>query len=642
MIEPRRHPAATLWVCIGLALLVVLVYGKVVRYDFVNFDDDLYVYDNPHIAQGLTTESVSWAFTTGYSGSWHPITWISHMVDVELFGLNRGHDSSILQGPGGHHLTNLLLHLFNTLLLFIVLKAMTDAVWPAAWVAAIFAVHPMHVESVAWVSERKDVLSGLFWMLTMLAYVAYTRRRTGGRYVLVLAIYAVGLGSKAMLVTLPCVLLLLDFWPLGRFDRAKHDTETEASGAQMTATHAASTVRRFGWLVLEKLPLFALALANCIATFLTQRADGSVQSLQDISFSQRLISVPIAYLTYISKMVWPSGLAFYYPRQDRDGSVWLACFAFLILAMLTILAVRYRNRWPWYFVGWLWFLGTLVPVIGIVHVGEQAYADRFTYLPYIGLLIAMAFGIRRALSDWPYLRAALAMVVVTALATCAWFQTSYWQNGLTLFARALDVTENNFVSHSNLGAALQRRGHMDKARIQYQAALRIWPEYADVYSNLASVLLMQGDTQGAVAHYRQAVRFKPESTEAQANLAFALKMHDQIEEALALDNQALQSKTMLPVTHFILGNTLHRQGHFEVAVQHYREALRLKPDAPPLLHNNLGIVLGQLGHRQESLTHFREALRLDPEFSVARKNLRHALEVSEPVRDVKPKPGNRQ
>ena len=612
-----------LCVCLGLALLVVLVFGKVVSYDFVNYDDGGYVYDNPHVAQGLTTRSVAWALTTGHNGNWHPVTWISHIVDVELFGLKRGRDASALAGPGGHHLTNVVLHLLNTLLLFLVLKAMTDAIWPAAWVAALFAVHPMHVESVAWVSERKDVLSGLFWMLTMLAYVAYTRRRTVPRYVLVMAIYAVGLGAKTMLVTLPCVLLLLDFWPLGRVKPGARRMGHAARGP----ANPQSAIRnsQFTWLILEKVPLFALAAAASVVTVIVERSAGTVHSLEVMSSGQRLINVLTSYQTYITKMVWPSGLAVLYPLQINELSVWRACLAFLLLAAATIAAFRYRHRWPWYCVGWLWFLGTLVPVIGFVQIGSHAYADRYTYLPFVGLFIALGYGLRMALGDWPYGRAVLAAAVVAALTTCAWVQTSYWQNSLTLFSRAVAVTTLNHTAHNNLGNALTELGRPREAVVQYRHALRIKPDYARAHYNLGLVLPGQGKTAEAIEHYRQALRFKPDFADTHYNLGLTLQGQGKIAEAIEHYHQALKIKPEFAMAHNNLGLALQAQGEIVEAIEHYHRALRIKPDEV-VVHYNLGVVLQGQGKTAEAIEHYHRTLQINPDYADAYNNLGNALQ----------------
>ena len=406
-----RNPYTVLVVCSLLLLAVALVFGQTLRFDFVNYDDNDYVYGNPHVAHGLTARGMTWAFATGHASNWHPLTWLSHMVDCQLYGL---------KWPGGHHLTNVLLHAASTIILFLVLREMTGQLWPSAFVAALFAIHPLHVESVAWVAERKDVLSGLFFMLTLAAYVRYARRPFSlGRYLLVAALFALGLMAKPMLVTLPFVLLLLDYWPLGRFSpRIAVDGRTENGRGRLSIAMP---------LLLEKLPLLSLAAISCVVTVWAQR--GAVSSLDVVPFSSRVANAAISYTAYLGQLFHPIGLAVFYPHPKNNVPIGEVFGAFLLMAGIFAAVIASRRKCPYLLVGWLWYVGTLVPVIGLMQVGAQARADRYTYLTQIGLYIAIAWGVSQLSSVWPHRRwvcGATSALVMVLLAICAWGQASYW------------------------------------------------------------------------------------------------------------------------------------------------------------------------------------------------------------------------
>jgi hypothetical protein len=393
----------SLCIYLTLALATLAVFWQVLGHDFVNYDDPDYVYRNPNVQSGITLSSIKWAFTTGHAANWHPLTWLSHMLDWQLFGDN----------PGWHHLTNLFLHIANTLLLFAVLKRMTNALWRSAFVAAAFALHPLHVESVAWVAERKDVLSTLFWMLTIAAYLRYLERPGTGRYLLTLLIFALGLMAKPMLVTLPFVLLLLDYWPLGRFQFGQI---VKSVGQQSRKSlNAFSHWKLSRHLLLEKVPLFALSAISSIVTFLVQRTAGAVTSVETLPLKLRIANTFVSYLTYIQKMVWPSRLAMFYPYPDKTDLIWQTVVFALLLLIISLGVIWLMRRRRYLLTGWLWYLGTLVPVIGLVQVGDQALADRYTYVPLTGLFIIIAWGVPDLIAKWRFRKHALAASAIAVL-----------------------------------------------------------------------------------------------------------------------------------------------------------------------------------------------------------------------------------
>ena len=520
-----------------LLALTLAAYQSVRKYEFVDYDDDRYVTANARIQEGLSWKNAAWALTAMEVANWHPLTWLSHMMDCQLYALH----------PSGHHLTNLLLHLFNVLLLYYVLQLMTRAVWPSAVVAALFAVHPLNVESVAWVAERKNLLSTLFWLLTMWAYVVYVRRSGWLRYLLVLGAFVLGLMSKPMLVTLPCVLLLLDYWPLGRFPGRAVEGGADQQSLPETSQHPAQVERgarglsrhRALRLLLEKAPLFLLSAASSIVTIKAQRMDGAFDA-KVLPFGTRLSNALVSYLSYIYKLVWPSRLAVLYPHPGDKLPLWHALIAGIVLISLTILVIRARKKYPYLVTGWLWYLGTLVPVIGIVQVGGQSMADRYAYVPLIGLFIIIAWGtgdLTRSLPFRSYWLAGASALVLIALTMTTWRQLSHWQNSVTLFERAIKMTDDNAIAHNNLGAVLVRNGRLDEGLAHLNEAVRIYPNYGTAYDNIAVTLYQQGNLlmrdesrwPEAIALYRRALELKPNLTEAQQSLDQLLEKTQQKE-----------------------------------------------------------------------------------------------------------------
>jgi len=545
----------------GVLVLVTLAgYYRVGGFEFLNYDDPEYVLANQYVQKGLTWGSVSWAFTTVHADNWHPLTWLSHMLDCELFGLD----------AGAHHFMNVLFHLANTVLLFVVFTRMTGRFFACAFVAAVFALHPLHVESVAWVSERKDVLSTFFWLATMWAYLRYTEQTGMGRYMLVLVFMALGLMAKPMLVTLPFVLLLLDYWPLGRL-RPSRATKAEKlkKGKSISRPIDKKVATR---LVGEKIPLVLLAAGSCIVTFLAQQSAGTVHPLP---LAIRITNAVVSYSRYIVKMFWPSRLAVFYPHPGWVPMGLLVGSGFFLVCV-SVLAILLRRSRPWLLVGWLWYIVTLVPVIGLLQVGSQAMANRYSYIPLIGIFLAVTWTIAEITSKWPYRRVLLGVTIALVLGImtiCTWLQLGHWHNSVTLFEHTLAVTKNNSVAHHNLALALNEKGRVDEAIGQFRQALRLNPKYPKAHNNLGGVLMNRGETDEAIREFRQALRLNPSYATAHNNLA----------------------------------GLFYQQGQLDQAIKHWSETVRLKPDWAEA-HNNLAWLLATA--EDEKLRNSSEAVRL--------------------------------
>jgi tetratricopeptide (TPR) repeat protein len=568
-------------VCLILTVAILAVFWPVRNHEFVSFDDDLYVTQNAHVQAGLTGEAVAWAFTTTHAANWHPVTWLSHMLDCQLYGLN----------SGGHHFTNLLIHLVNAILLFVVLEGMTAATWRSAFVAALFALHPLHVESVAWVAERKDLLSAFFWLMTMGFYLRYVRRPQLNRYLLVLLSYALGLMAKPMLVTMPFVLLLLDYWPLDRFQFGQWGPATRSRTPRSLNFRLQRSLIFHP--VLEKAPFFALATVSSIVTFLVQQGGRAVESLDVLPLQTRFINTLVSYLSYIEKMIWPHDLAVFYPRAGNGLPMWQAAGAGLLLLAISVLVLRVIRRYPYLATGWLWYLGTLVPVIGLVQVGSHAMADRYSYVPLIGLFIMIAWGLGDLLTKCPCRRIALAFMTLVSLSALTLYtsiQIRHWQNSMTLFQHALEVTSDNWLGHNSLGNALAAEGKIGDAIAHYRESLRIKPDHARAHNNLGISLAKQKKPDEAIAHFREALRIKPDFADAHYNLAVLLLKHGKMADAIAHYRKAMRIKPGDAELHNNAANALLEHGKITDAIAHYRQALRIRPD-DPLARDNLGIAL---------------------------------------------------
>ena len=550
----------------SLVAVIVLVYAQVGGHAYLNLDDDVYVTRNPWVRNGLSWASVRWAFTTVHEAYWIPLTWLSLMLDCQLFGMS----------APAHLLENVALHAIDSVLLYALLVTMTGAVWRSAWVAALFALHPLHVESVAWVAQRKDVLSTLFWMLATLAYVRYARRPSAGRYLLVALPFGLGLLAKPMLVTLPLSLLLLDYWPLARRDRG------------------------VGTLMLEKLPLLALSAAAAAVTLFTQSGAGAVPALASLAPGDRLANALTNYALYIGKIVWPARLAVFYPLAPADPA--FAAAAGVLLAVVSAGAVALARREPYLVVGWLWFLVTLLPVIGFVQVGGQQIADRYTYVPSIGLFVMAAWGAPRLLASprrgtVPLLASGMATIAAAAFLT--WRQVPYWQDGITLFARAIAVTERNFLAHNNLGEALAAAGRSEEAATHYAEAARIHPGYAPARNNVGLILANQGRYAEAEQEFRAALARSPRSALTESNLATTRARLGDYDDAIAHYRRALELEPTNPITHASLADTLAILGRLDEAIQHYEEAVRLSTD-PRQARTALARTLRRAGRNAEA------------------------------------------
>ena len=504
--KTTRRQWLTAGICICLAVLTWAVFGQTLRHDFVNYDDPRYVYQNTRITSGLNIAGIAWALTHVHSENWHPLTTITHMLDCSLYGLK----------AGGHHFSNVLFHTIAVVLLFLALQQMTGALWKSAFVAAVFAIHPLHVESVAWVAERKDVLSGVFFMLTLLAYVRYARAPSTWRYVIVAFVFALGLMSKPMLVTVPFVLLLLDYWPFRRIaDQRSHP------GHQLLS------------LLVEKIPLIALSAVSSVVTFVAQR--GAIGWTEQLPMLPRINNALVSYAIYVRQMFWPANLAVFYPHPENRLSPWEISLALAVLIGITMAAAILRKKAPYFIMGWFWYLGMLVPVIGLVQVGWQGHADRYTYLPQIGLYIAGTWAFADLTASWRRRRVLLiaaALLVVAALSCSGSIQTSYWRNSETLFTHALAVTKHNDVAENNLGIIFLQNGQLDDAISRLQAAIDLRPENGPAHNNLAKALLQKGRVAEAMVHYRKFLEIEPENVEARNILGTALIQQGRIREAI--------------------------------------------------------------------------------------------------------------
>ncbi|MCG6535127.1 MAG: tetratricopeptide repeat protein [Syntrophales bacterium LBB04] len=562
-------------ICIALAITTFAVFWQVGNHEFISFDDNDYVTENRYVQDGLTLKGIAWAFSEPHAHNWHPLTWLSHMLDCQLFGLN----------PGRHHLVNLFFHVANTILLFLILRRMTNTLWQSAFVAGLFALHPLHVESVAWVAERKDVLSTFFWMLTMGAYVYYVERPGYKKYLFVLVFFLLGLMSKPMLVTLPFVLLLLDYWPLKRLQTAKAGAGIAAAAPQRASrakkkkksrqqpgrdtVNTKSTVGyRALWpeirpLLKEKIPFFVVAIIFCFVTFYAQHR--VVKPMELYPLDGRIANAVISYVSYIGKMLWPLKLSIFYPYVGVAPLSWQAVSAALLLMVATYLTIRAARRFPYLIVGWLWYLGTLVPVIGLVQVGLQSMADRYTYVPLIGIFIMIAWGVPELLNSWRYGRFAIAYAAVAILLACiimTYVQIGFWRNNIILYEHAIRVTSENAWAQNNLGFALA----------------------------------LQGKREEAIAHFQKAI---------------------------SINNPA--------DAHYNLGTMLASQGKLDEAIYQFHESIRISPDYAKA-HNNLGNALLYQGRLDEAIASYREAMRLNPDYTLAQENLKNALAVQKKFR----------
>ena len=690
MMPALRLP--TWLMAVLLALVTTVIYWPATRHDFVNFDDDLVVTANVHVQNGLTWENVKWAFCNPVDSNWHPLTVLSHMLDCQLFGLR----------PWGHHLSSVLLHAVNTALVFLLLFQMTGlrgnesprwssslpqsgsgsttiaatasarrsgAFWRSVMVAVLFGWHPVHVESVAWVAERKDVLSTFFGLLSLLFYVRYTqnkaalnstssvtlakedqrlgaatclgeamrrRKRSGDgstfNYILALVFFAFGLMSKPMLVTWPLVMLLLDWWPLQRVSSFKFSVSSSGTASPSTlnllARRSGVETAQLSTLVFEKLPFFVLAAVMSVVTFIVQQRSGVMGLIENLPLGARAENALISYCRYLGKLFWPEDLAVFYPysRHWPMGEVLLAG---VLLLSITVLCIVVRRRYPFMLMGWLWYVGTLVPVIGLVQVGDQSLADRYTYIPSIGVLVLVIWGAYELTRRWRNRVMIWSVAGCGAIILCVGMtrqQLGYWQDSETLFRHALEVTENNCIARNGLGFALYQKGQLDAAISQFQEAIQLNPDFAEGHKNLGFTFGIKGDFAGAISQYQEVVRLEPDDAGVHYSLGIALDQKGRLDDAISQYREAVRLEPDDAGAHYNLGTALGRKGQTAEAIRQFEETLRLKPDFAEA-HYNLGTALGLKGQIDQAISEFQEAIRLKPGFAEARSNLVHALQI---------------
>jgi protein O-mannosyl-transferase len=626
VLAPLRERHRTREWCVYLLLFLATfaVYSQVRHFDFLNFDDPEYVGGNNHVRAGLTWSGLEWAFTSYDAANWFPLTWLSHMAAYQLFGL----------AAGWHHLVNVLFHVLATLFLFAALHRMTGALWRSALVAFFFALHPLHVESVAWVAERKDVLCAFFWFLTLWLYARYAQQPSLARYVPVALGFACGLMSKSMIVTLPCVLLLLDVWPLRRANR-----------------------RAILW---EKAPLAAMAAAVSLVTYLSQRQGNAVRSLSSLPVSLRVANAAVTYFTYIGRMFWPARLAVYYPYSHNLPS-WAVAAAVLGLAGITFVVVRRLRSYPYLAVGWFWYLGTLVPVIGLVQVGGQSSADRYTYEPTVGLTIMLIWGAADFLRKYPRAKRAITVSAAAACAAClilTWIQIRYWANSGSLFQHAVNTTRNNYIAennladyyltemrnddarghviealrlhpnypeaHTNLATIFRRTGHFDESEGEYLLALRIQPENVDAHSGYGALLLTEGRYDDALHEFAEVVKLRPNFADGHYDLGRVFAAVRRGDDAMAQFAETIRLQPDHADAHHSLGVALVSRGRLDEAIAEFRVEARLRP-TDAAVHENLGMLLSGVGRLDEAIAQFQAALRIKPDFAAARQSLQATM-----------------
>jgi len=624
-------------ICLALVMLTIAAFWQLKDCGFINFDDDIYVYENAYIQSGLNWKSIGHAFSF-YFSNWHPVTWLSWLIDYSLFGLN----------PFGYHLVNLFLHILNTLLLFMILRRMTKALWPSAFVAALFAIHPLHVESVAWIAERKDVLSTFFWMLTLGAYGYYVEQRTFRRYLFILLFFVLGLMSKSMLVTLPFVLLLLDFWPLRRFSEVKTDQKMQAEVLKPAALEKSKkkpkkkknekiavkqllmdrkpTEQDFQWLriyplLLEKVPFFVLAIISSVITYIAQCKGGAVRSIETFSMAIRLGNAFVSYIAYLGKTILPVNLAVFYPHPE-NVVLWQVLGAMLLLMAITIVTIWRVKKSPYLATGWFWYLGALVPVIGIVQVGAQAMADRYTYISLIGLFIMIAWGIPELLKKVKYRKEILwvaSVLCILSFSILTWKQVGYWQNSITLYDHTLNVTEKNSLVQNNRGFAYYVLGDYRQAIEDYSAAIAIKPGYATAHHNRGIAYIALGDHKKAIVDFNHAIALKPAYAEAYNNRGKAYSIMGDYNQALEDINRAItispdnaKSYYNRGVAHFVLGNPKR-------AIEDFDRAVGIKPDYADA-YNSKGAVYYSTGNYRQAVDDCGRAIELKPDFAGAYNN----------------------
>jgi Tfp pilus assembly protein PilF len=609
-------------VMLGLAAVTMTAYWRIRDLAFINYDDTLYVTSNAQVQTGLSWTSVRWAFTTVEAANWHPITWLSHLLDYQLYGLE----------PEGHHLISLMIHVANVLVLFWVLQWITRALWPSAFVAALFALHPLNVESVAWVAERKNLLSTLFWILTIAAYAWYARAPGWKRYLLVMLSFALGLMSKPMVITMPFALLLLDYWPLGRLaarpsgKENSDDIPLKAKRKPPLVVPDRYSTRSATGLLLEKVPLFLLVVASGIITVMAQQNSGTVGSTEQFPVGVRMENALVSYAVYLQKTIWPSGLAVFYPHPKALLPLWqpaLAAFVLLAITGLAIWGARHHRYLP---VGWLWYLGTLVPVIGLVQVGAQSRADRYAYLPLIGVFIVIAWGtaeLAKRLRVAPYWLPAVAICVLLVFGILTRHNLSYWHDSVSLFTHAQNVTRDNYIADNNLGEALAQQGNVDRAFAEFSKAIAANPAYDQAHQNMGMALVQQRKLDQAVVEFRKTVELNPKSYDAYNKLGAALLNLGQLDEAMVCFSKALEISPDFAPALVNMGTVLEKQGKTDQALESYTHAVQFLGNTAMAAqaYTRMGNLYVKKGEPEPATDCYRKALTLKPDYAPARQGL---------------------
>jgi len=586
-----------------LVAITLAVYMQLGNHEFISYDDPSYVTDNLHVSSGITGENVIWAFTSFDEANWHPVTWLSHMTDVQLYGMN----------PRGHHLTSLVIHSITSLLLLYLLLRCTGSLWQSSLVAALFALHPLHVESVAWVAERKDVLSAFFWFLTLLLYAEYVAKRKQVLYVWALFSFVLGLMSKPMIVTLPIVMLLMDFWPLKRYW-----LENQEQGQRKLLGKVMALIN-------EKIPFFACSLISGVITIYAQHTGGTTLGLDEMPFIARIQNALIVYVTYIIKTFWPHDLAVLYPIQT-SFPLWQVIVSLCVLLLISAAAIKLGRRFSYLPMGWFWFIITLLPVIGLLQVGRQSMADRYTYIPVIGLFIMVAWGIPDLIRGLQYrerILALLASVAIVSSITLTLRQLDHWRNSISLYRHTLQVTSNNCIIHNNLGVSFLKENDLDAAIREFMEAIAIQPNYIEARLNLGMAHSNKGNLDAAIKEFKEALAINPVSAEAYFNLGTVLLIKGDLDAAINEFKEALAINPVYMDSHNNLGAAFVRKGNLDAAIEEYQLALRIDPNNSTV-HNNLGSVLERKGHLDAAIKEYQIALRITPSYTEAYNNLSFA------------------
>ncbi|MFA5291897.1 MAG: tetratricopeptide repeat protein [Phycisphaerae bacterium] len=588
---------AKIIISICIVVTIFIAYEPLRHNGFVIYDDQNYITENPHITGGITQDSIIWAFTKSHAANWHPLTWLGHIIDYQIFGLN----------PLGYHLVSLLLHIANSLLVFWLFSRMTGAVWASTFIAAVFALHPLQVESVAWAAEQKTVLSGLLWSLTIAAYFRYTKSPGFGRYVPVFLVYCLCILTKPIVVTVPLTLLLLDYWPLGRVNFQQKE----------------STVK----LIIEKIPLFILSAFLSVMTLAAQKQGGAVATLENIPLNDRIGNMFISYMRYIGKLVWPSKLAVFYPPLPENLPKIIAITCALSFVIILVLCIYIIPRRKYITTGWLWYIGTLFPTIGLVQAGAQSMANRYMYIPMLGLLIIFVWTVKDFAAKRPRLSAVLAMAVLLPMILLTQAQVKYWQNGTTLFDYTLKVTENNPIAENCYGIALFDAGRGDEAVQRLSRLVNEFPLYSDARNNLSQFLLKQGKPDRAIECFNELIKQKQDSAQVYYNLAAALSMQKKYDDAVNNLAKSLKLEPEYPGVQRQMGFALLASGKADQAVSHLNQALRTEPNNPDI-YVNLGTAYTQLGQYRPAVQNWSRALEIQPDSSDVLNNLAWVLAVS--------------